>query len=178
MFSLFQNDLMPHGFCIKWSSNLLNIYVVSNAFMFLAYTYIGISLILFAKSHKELEWNMLLWLFAAFILACGVTHLMDIVTFWLPFYWVDATVKGVTAIVSVGTVLYLAPRLSMLLNLHSNEEFEAIHEEKRLTEDELITEKHERREIELLKQKYFEHHYALNKAVIFAEKIQKVYLRL
>ena len=55
MFSVFQSDLMPHGFCIKWSSNLLNIYVVSNAFMFLAYTYIGISLILFVKSHKELE---------------------------------------------------------------------------------------------------------------------------
>ena len=37
-------------------------------------------------------------------------------------------------------------------------------------EEELITEKYERREIELLKQKYFEHHYALNKAVIFSEK--------
>jgi PAS domain S-box-containing protein len=170
MFRLFQSDLMPHGFFIKWSSDLLNIYVVSNAFIFLAYTYIGVSLILFAKSHKELEWNMLLWLFAAFILACGVTHLMDIVTFWLPFYWVDAGVKGITAIISVGTVLYLAPRLSMLLNLHSHEEFESVNEEKRLREDELIIEKHERREIELLKQTYFEHHYALNKAVIFAEK--------
>jgi PAS domain S-box-containing protein len=37
-------------------------------------------------------------------------------------------------------------------------------------EDELITEKFERREIEILKQKYFEHHYAFNKAIVFAEK--------
>ena len=170
MFSLFESDLMPHGFCIKWSSDLLSFYVVSDALIFLAYTYIGISLILFAKSHKELEWNMLLWLFSAFILACGVTHLMDIVTFWLPFYWVDATLKATTAVVSVGTVFYLAPRLSMLLNIHSHAEFQFINDEKQLREKELITEKHERREIELLKQKYFEHHYALNKAVIFAEK--------
>jgi PAS domain S-box-containing protein len=169
MFSLFQSDLMPHGFCIKWSSDLLSFYVVSDALIFFAYTYIGISLILFAKSHKELEWNMLLWLFAAFILACGVTHLMDIVTFWLPFYWVDATLKGITAIVSVGTVLYLAPRLSMLLNIHSHAEFELVNEEKKLREDELIIEKHERREIEFLKQTYFEHHFAIDKAAIFAE---------
>ena len=169
MLSLFQSDLMPHGFCIKWSSDLLSFYVVSDALIFLAYTYIGISLILFAKSHKELEWNMLLWLFAAFILACGVTHLMDIVTFWLPFYWVDATLKGITAIVSVGTVLYLAPRLSMLLNIHSHAEFEFINDEKRLREHELRNEKHERREIELLKQRYYEHHFAIDKAAIFTE---------
>ena len=169
MFSLFESDLMPHGFCIKWSSDLLSFYVVSDALIFLAYTYIGISLILFAKSHKELEWNMLLWLFSAFILACGVTHLMDIVTFWLPFYWVDATLKATTAVVSVGTVFYLAPRLSMLLNIHSHAEFQFINDEKQLREKELITEKHERREIETLKQKYFEHHYAIDKAAIFAE---------
>ncbi len=170
MLNLIQSDLMPHGFCIKWSSDLLNIYVVSDVLIFFAYTYIGIGLILFAKSHKELEWNMLLWLFAAFILACGVTHLMDLVTFWFPFYWIDATFKGITALVSVGTVLYLAPRLSKLLNMHSHEEFEAVNKEKQRSENALLFEKHERREIELLKQKYFEHHYALNKAVIFAEK--------
>ena len=169
MLGLFQSDFMPHGFCIKWSSDLLNFYVVSDALIFLAYTYIGISLILFAKSHKQLEWNMLLWLFAAFILACGVTHLMDIVTFWLPFYWVDATLKGITAIVSVGTVLYLAPRLSMLLNIHSHAEFEIVNEEKRRREYELLIEKHGRRTIELLKQRYYEHHFAIDKAAIFAE---------
>ena len=169
MFSLFQNDLMPHGFCIKWSSDLLSFYVVSDALIFFAYTYIGISLILFAKSHKKLEWNKLLWLFAGFILACGVTHLMDIITFWLPFYWVDATLKGITAIVSDGTVLYFAPRLSMLLNLHSHEEFELVNEEKRFKEHELLIEKHGRRTIELLKQRYYEHHFAIDKAAIFAE---------
>ena len=38
MLSLIQSDLMPHGFCIKWSSDLLNLYVVSDALIFLAYT--------------------------------------------------------------------------------------------------------------------------------------------
>ena len=127
MLSNFQNDFMPHGFCIRWSWDLLTLYVVSDGLIFLAYTYIGMSLMLFAKTHKTLAWNPLLWLFSAFILACGITHLMGIVTFWQPFYWIDADLKGLTALISVGTVYYLAPRLAMLLQLHSHEELDDIN---------------------------------------------------
>ena len=170
MLNLIESHFIPHGFCIKWSSDLLTFYVISDALIFFSYSYIGIGLILFASKHTELTWNMVLWLFALFILACGVTHLMDIVTFWVPFYWLDAILNGITALISVGTVFYLAPRLNVFLNRHSHAEFEAVNESKMRSERELLNEKQERREIELLKQKYFEHHYALNKAVILAEK--------
>ena len=56
---------MPHGFCIRWSWDLLTLYVVSDGLIFLAYTYIGINLMFFAKTHKTLAWNPLLWLFSA-----------------------------------------------------------------------------------------------------------------
>ena len=128
MISDFQNDFMPHGFCIRWSWDLLTLYVVSDGLIFMAYTYIGMSLMLFAKTHKTLVWSPLLWLFSAFILACGITHLMGIVTFWQPFYWIDAEFKGLTALISVGTVYYLAPRLAMLLQLHSHEELDDINQ--------------------------------------------------
>ena len=52
---------------------------------------------------------------------------MGIVTFWQPFYWIDADLKGLTALISVGTVYYLAPRLAMLLQLHSHEELDDIN---------------------------------------------------
>ncbi len=42
-----------------------------------------------------------LWLFAAFILLCGTTHWLDVVTLWWPWYGIQATVKAATAIVSV-----------------------------------------------------------------------------
>ena len=105
MFTLFQNDFMPHGFCIKWSWDLLTWYVVSDGFIFISYSYIGIALILFARKHIGLAWNRLLWLFSFFVLACGMTHLMDIVTFWQPIYWLDAILKSVPAALSFITAI-------------------------------------------------------------------------
>jgi len=126
MLNLFQNDFMPHGFCIKWSWDLLTIYVVSDGFIFLAYSYIGIALIVFARKNVGLVWNKLLWLFAAFILSCGFTHLMEIVTFWQPIYWIDVILKTITAGLSFMTACTLAPLIPELLNLHSNEELDAV----------------------------------------------------
>lgn len=138
MLNLFQNDFMPHGFCIKWSWDLLTLYVVSDGFIFLAYSYIGIALIVFARKNVGLAWNKLLWLFAAFILSCGLTHLLDIVTFWQPIYWMDAILKSVTAILSFITACALAPLIPELLNLHSDEELDAITSK-------LLNEKQERK---------------------------------
>lgn len=167
MFNIFRTEFEPHGFCIKWSTELLSMYIISDILIFCAYTFIGISLILFAKTHKTLAWVPLLWLFATFILACGLSHLMDIVTFWLPVYAIDAILKCITAIVSVSTVAYLAPRLSMLLHIHSHEEFEVINKEKEHSNNKLLIEKYERRNSDELKQTYLEHHYAIDKAAIF-----------
>ena len=126
MLSLFQNDFMPHGFCIKWSWDLLTLYAVSDGFIFLAYSYIGIALAIFARKNVGLAWNKLLWLFSVFILSCGLTHLMEIVIFWQPLYWIDAILKSITAILSFITACALAPLIPDLLNLRSNEELDAV----------------------------------------------------
>ena len=46
---------------------------------------------------EDLIFPGVLVLFAAFILACGTTHLMGIWTLWHPDYWVDGGIKLVTA---------------------------------------------------------------------------------
>lgn len=48
------------------------------------------------------------WLFVAFILACGLTHLIEAIIFWVPVYRLSALSKVVTAGVSVATVVALA----------------------------------------------------------------------
>lgn len=173
MFNIFENNYQPHGFCLQWSLDLLSFYITSDIVIFFSYTFIGITLLLFANNHKELEWRPLLYLFSAFILACGTTHLMHVVTFWNPLYWLEATLEGITALISVSTVIYIAPRMSMLLNLHSHFEYNIISEEKRLTELKLETEKYEHNVSLILQKTYFEHYFALDKAVIFAETDHK-----
>jgi PAS domain S-box-containing protein len=53
--------------------------------------------------------------FAAFIVACGATHFMEIVTIWWPVYPLAAAVKLVCVAASVPTAIYIAviaPRLA------------------------------------------------------------------
>jgi len=70
------NNLLPHGFCISWTPSLLWTYVISDAFIMLAYYSIPITLAYFIWRRKDLEFRWIFILFGAFILACGTTHLL------------------------------------------------------------------------------------------------------
>jgi light-regulated signal transduction histidine kinase (bacteriophytochrome) len=58
-------------------------------------------------------------LFAFFILACGTTHLVGLVSIWYPIYRVDAAIKVVTAVLSVLTAAMLWPLIPRVLALPS-----------------------------------------------------------
>jgi signal transduction histidine kinase/CheY-like chemotaxis protein len=113
------DQYLPHGFCIKWSPELLAINVISDSLIFLSYFAIPPVLFYFARKRGDTSFHGLLVLFAAFIFTCGTTHLMGVVTFWWPYYWLDAILKLITAAISVATVFYLWPRVSGIINMPS-----------------------------------------------------------
>lgn len=113
------NQFLPHGFCISWSPNLLWTYLISDSLIFLAYFAIPPVLFYFARKRSDTSLDTLLLLFAAFIFACGLTHLMGVVTLWKPVFYLDAGLKAVTAAISVATVIYLWPRIPQLASLPS-----------------------------------------------------------
>ena len=106
-------SLLPHGFCINWTPALLWLYVISDALIVLAYYSIPISLAYFVRHRKDLQFSWVFKLFGAFILACGTTHLLGIVTLWNPIYWVDAGMKGITAVISLLTAVALVWQIRM-----------------------------------------------------------------
>ena len=61
----------------------------------------------------------LLWMFAAFILACGATHLMGAVVLWEPMYGLDALLKAVTAVISLATAIVIWPFVPQALEIPS-----------------------------------------------------------
>jgi signal transduction histidine kinase/ActR/RegA family two-component response regulator len=67
----------------------------------------------------DLVFRPLLWLFAAFILLCGATHLLDVVTLWTPIYGLQGGVKAATALVSAGTAIAMWWWLPSFLSLPS-----------------------------------------------------------
>jgi len=96
---------VPHGFCLSWAPNLLATIVLSNALIALAYLVFSVVFVNQAIQPRPAVPRLLYWTFAAFIFCCGVSHVLDDVTLWLPIYRLQAVVLGVTAFVSLLTAV-------------------------------------------------------------------------
>ena len=97
------SGLTAHGFCLTWAPGLIGLHVAADAATGLAYFSIPIALAFVAARRPDLKYGWVAYLFVAFILACGATHLMSIFTLWVPAYGIEGLIKLVTAILSVAT---------------------------------------------------------------------------
>ncbi len=101
-------------------------YIISDLLVWSAYFIIPILIIYYAiKRWKAMRFNSLYFLFAAFILICGTTFLLDALMFWVPVYRFSALLKFITGIVSWVTVFYVFRYLPAAFSLRSGEELEA-----------------------------------------------------
>jgi diguanylate cyclase (GGDEF)-like protein len=119
---------MPHGMCFLWDTRLLTLHVVSDAVIALAYFSIPVFLLAFVRARKDLPFRGLFTMFAVFIVACGATHVLEVVTIWDPIYWVSGAVKAFTAVVSVATAILLIRAAPTLLSMRSRDELDTILE--------------------------------------------------
>ena len=88
---------MPHGHCFLWTPALLWGYVLSDGLIALAYFSIPVALWYFVRHRSDLPFSWIFVMFAAFIFACGTTHVLAIWNIWQPVYWLDVGVKMGTA---------------------------------------------------------------------------------
>jgi len=132
---------IPHGYCLSWSPTLMGTFVVSDILIFLSYFSMPVALGYFAHKRQDFPYRWLLWLFSVFILACGTTHLIDVIVLWQPIYALAALLKAVTAAVSVATAIVLWPLLPHALKLPSPTQL-------RLANEALQTEIIERKRVE------------------------------
>jgi PAS domain S-box-containing protein len=122
-------QFIPHGHCYLWKPDLVWLHLVSDGITALAYYSIPVLLIVLIRKRRDLPFHSIFWLFGAFIIACGTTHVMDIVTLWYPIYWVSGVIKAITAGVSIFTALELAPLIPKVLTLPSPAQLEAANQE-------------------------------------------------
>jgi PAS domain S-box-containing protein len=113
------DGFMPHGMCYLWQPDVLGLHVVSDALISIAYFSIPFTLLYFVRRRRDLEFNWMFVCFAVFIVACGMTHLMEIWVIWHATYWLSGGVKAVTALASVPTAILLAKLIPDALRLPS-----------------------------------------------------------
>jgi signal transduction histidine kinase len=142
---LFVTDFMPHVYCLRIPS-LIWLHALSDGFVALSYVLIPAALIHLIRKRRDIVFHWMFVLFAVFILSCGATHVMGIVTLWEPVYRLDGLIKAITAITSLPTAFLLwrlVPEMAAIPSparwRHANEELETEIQERRRVEKEIWT---------------------------------------
>ena len=123
--------MIPHGHCYLWQPDLVRLHVLSDGLIAASYYSIPLALSVFAAKRRDIPFTGVFWLFGAFIFACGTTHLMAIWTVWHPDYWVEGTLKAITALVSIWTALTLTVAIQQALQLPRLMDIEQVNQELR-----------------------------------------------
>ncbi len=122
-----QQGLAPHGYCLLWDPALIWTHVASDALIGVAYFSIPIAMAYFLTQRRDVAFGWVVWMFAAFIMACGATHFLSIWVLWHADYGVEGLVKALTAAVSVVTAVALWPLLPKAIALPSSAQLQAVN---------------------------------------------------
>ncbi|MDX2243001.1 MAG: GAF domain-containing sensor histidine kinase [Leptolyngbyaceae cyanobacterium bins.302] len=124
---LSSEQYIPHGHCYLWQTPLVELHLVSDLLIAIAYFSIPAMLIYFICKRSDVPFLKVFILFSAFIILCGTGHLLDVWTLWHPAYWLTGFEKATTALVSCYTALQLVELLPKFMSLRTPEQLEAIN---------------------------------------------------
>ncbi len=119
----------PRRVCMNYEPDVIWLSVISDAIIALAYFSIPVALVYFVRRRKDLTYNWVFVAFAIFILACGTTHVFNVIAIWQPYYRLDAWIKAVTALASIGTAVAVWPLIPRALRIPSGIELTAANAE-------------------------------------------------
>jgi PAS domain S-box-containing protein len=131
------SDWPPRWHCGKWTEFHGWFYIISDLLIWSAYFAIPLVILKYITRRVDSKFVRAYFLFAAFILACGSTHLLDAITFWFPAYRLNALVRFITGVVSWITVFHVVKILPVALKLKSHEQLEKEIRDREIAEEKL-----------------------------------------
>lgn len=116
--SLLSTEFVPHLYCYLSRPGLVWTHVGADTLIGIAYFAISITLgYLVFRARGDIPFHWMFLAFGLFIIACGGTHFMEVVTVWFPIYVVSAAVKIFTAVASITTAAVLPFKVPRVLTL-------------------------------------------------------------
>lgn len=134
---IFDSGFMPHGYCFAWRSDLLLMMLLGNALTVISYSLIPGALVYLVKERKDLKFDSIFLLFAAFIAFCGVTHAIDMVNIWKGYYFLQGMAQLTTGLVSALTTFMLWRLMPKILAIPSTQALNAQNDKLREAHAEL-----------------------------------------
>lgn len=112
-------SFLPHSFCYVSDKPLITLHLVCDLLIWLSYVAIALTLgYLVRLARRSIPFHWMFLAFGLFIIACGFTHFMEVVTLWRPVYWLSGYVKLITAVASVSTAILLPPLVPRVIALN------------------------------------------------------------
>lgn len=119
--SLLNKDFLPHLYCYLGEPKIVWMHVIADSLIGIAYLAISTTLaILVGKARRDIPFHWMFLAFGLFIVACGATHFMEVLTVWTPLYVLSGLVKVFTALVSLVTAVCLPFTVPRILTLVEN----------------------------------------------------------
>lgn len=111
-------NFLPHQYCYLGKPGLVWTHVIADSLIGLSYLTISGTLVyLVHRGRRDIPFHWMFLAFGSFIVACGTTHFMEVLTVWVPVYVLSASLKVVTALVSVATAVLLPFTVPQILSL-------------------------------------------------------------
>jgi signal transduction histidine kinase/ActR/RegA family two-component response regulator len=128
---------MPRRQCMFNEAPVIWLHVVSDILITIAYFSIPVALIVFVRRRTDLAFNWMFRMFAMFIFACGMTHLVAVWDIWHPLYKIEGLLKLYTGLISVATALLLWRLIPMAVALPTASSLRAANAELARVKDDL-----------------------------------------
>ncbi|MBI5456880.1 HAMP domain-containing histidine kinase [Candidatus Kaiserbacteria bacterium] len=116
----------PHGAHFGNVPELQWVLVGANTLTFISYTLIPIALIYFVRKRRDLVFGKVFVLFGAFIVLCGLHHMVHVISFWYPLFGLQALIDALMAVVSFFTVFALVRIIPAALQIPSKTRLEKV----------------------------------------------------
>jgi PAS domain S-box-containing protein len=117
--------LMPNAHTFL-TPDVLWMNVIADLLIALSFFTIPVGIYYLIRRRQDLKQAKFIFvLFISFIVLCGLTHLLEAITIWQPLYRLAATLKGMTAIVSVATAIIIWPLIPRIIKIPSSSELSA-----------------------------------------------------
>lgn len=124
-----RQGFMPHGHCYMWRDDVLWLHLIGDGLTVLAYFLIPAMLVYFIRVRRDLRYRTIFYLFGAFIISCGTTHLISMFTVWEPVYRLESLVKFITGLVSISTTAYMLMLLPKARRIPTVEQLEGVNQQ-------------------------------------------------
>jgi signal transduction histidine kinase len=98
---LWSTDFIPHGMCLSWRTDVIVVMLVSELVIGGCYLSVAASLGVFARKRPDFPYPGIMILFSLVFALCGMSHLVQAATLWVPWYGIQAAFNACVAILAL-----------------------------------------------------------------------------